>query len=263
MTMNVLMAGCGNMGGALLAQWVTMDEVGFTVVSPSLRPAPAPVVASAEALSGQQFDAIVVAVKPQMIAEVMPDYRSLLTDGGAVISIAAATTIDQLQAIFPGAAVVRMMPNLPSRIGRGMTGLVASANMTSTQRRLAESLSAAAGDFVWVEDEERLDRLTAIAGCGSGYVFQMIESFEHAARALGFTDDEARLLVRQTMAGAAEMALSSAESAESLKESVMSKGGVTRAGVAQMTADNVMDNLMLAVVNAAYDRAREMAAGNW
>lgn len=261
--MRVLMVGCGNMGGALLAQWVDVDSVDFTIVSPSQRPAPAPVVASAQALAGQQFDAIVVAVKPQMIADVMPEYLPLLADGGAVISIAAATTIAQLAAIFPGAAVVRMMPNLPSRIGRGMTGLVASDNLTDPQRALTEALSAAAGEYVWVEDEEKLDRLTAIAGCGSGYVFQMIESFEQAARSLGFAEPEARLLVRQTMAGAAEMALSSSESATTLKESVMSKGGVTRAGVAQMTADNAMDNLMLAVVNAAHERAREMAEGRW
>lgn len=261
--MRVLMVGCGNMGGALLAQWAHVDNVEFTVVSPSGRPAPAPVVVSAEALAGQQFDAIVVAVKPQMIAEVMPEYAPLLVAGGAVISIAAATTIAQLAAIFPGAAMVRMMPNLPSRIGRGVTGLVASETLSNAQRTLTESLSAAAGEYVWVDDEEALDRLTAIAGCGSGYVFQMIESFEQAARSLGFQEEEARLLVRQTMAGAAEMALSSPESAAALKESVMSKGGVTRAGVAQMTADNVMDNLMLAVVNAAYERAREMAEGRW
>jgi pyrroline-5-carboxylate reductase len=139
---------------------------------------------------------------------------------------------------------------------------VASENAGDEFRTLAGKLSDAAGDFLWVADEEALDRLTAISGCGSGYAFQMIESFERAARSLGFDDAEARMLVRQTMAGAAEMALQSEDSAESMKQAVMSKRGVTEAGVAQMTADDIMDNLMLAVVNAAYDRAREMAAGS-
>lgn len=261
--MQVLMVGCGNMGGALLAQWASIDDLTFDVVAPSQPAAPVPVAASPDAFTGRQFDALVIAIKPQLIEAVMPAYRDLLVPGGVVVSIAAATTIAQIEAIFPGANVVRLMPNLPSRIGRGMSGLVASEQLTAAQRVMAEQLARAAGEFVWVADEERLDRLTAIAGCGSGYVFQMIESFEHAARALGFSEDDARLLVRQTMAGAAKMALSSPGAAVDLKESVMSKGGVTRAGVAQMTDGDVMDKLMIKVVNAAYDRAREMAAGNW
>lgn len=261
--MRVLMVGCGNMGRALLARWVTVEHMAFMAVAPSQPEAAVPVVASAAALTGQRFDVIVIAVKPQMIEAVMPEYRPLLAPGGGVFSIAAATTIQQIRQIFPDSPVLRIMPNLPSQIGRGMTGLLASDDLPAAFRDAAESLSAAVGEYVWVDSEERLDRLTAIAGCGSGYVFQMIESFELAAQALGFDADEARLLVRQTMAGAAEMALTSPLPAEALKASVMSKGGVTRAGVARLTADNVLDRLMVEVVNAAYDRAREMASGQW
>ncbi len=258
--MRALMVGCGNMGGALLAQWADLEGVAFEAVAPSRPAAAVPVHGSIDAVVGEMFDAIVIAVKPQMIDAVMPAYEPLLRSGGLLISIAAGTTIAHLQSLFPDAAVVRTMPNLSSKVGRGVTGLVGVDGLSPGHREFATRLAAASGEYLWVDDEEALDRLTAISGCGSGYAFQFIESFEAAARSLGFNDAEARMLVRQTLLGAAEMAMGSEQAARDLKQAVMSKRGVTEAGIARMTRDNATDTLMTEVVAAAFARAREMAA---
>ena len=258
--MKALLVGCGKMGGALLAQWVRSKTVTFTVVDPVAQsvPDPAQLVANVDALSATKFDLIIVAVKPQLIDEVMPAYRSYLSDGGFVASIAAGYAVDRLTESLGTANIVRIMPNLPSEIGRGVSGLYAAPALQQNHRSEIAALMELAGRVVWVDSEDALDRVTAIAGSGPGYVFEIARCFVEAAKELGFTEAEARDLVLETMAGTLEMARQSPESLETLRNNVTSKNGTTQAGLEQFQQDDRLAKLFAAVTQAAYRRAVEL-----
>lgn len=258
--MNILLVGCGKMGGALLAQWVKRDGAAITVVDPAARdvPAPAKLVGDVSALAPASFDLIIVAVKPQMIEEVMPAYKPLLVKNGFIASIAAGYMADRLADLFGTAQIVRIMPNLPAEIGRGVSGLFALAEVSAKHRDDIEALMRLAGGTVWVDTEDALDRVTAIAGSGPGYVFEMARCFVEAAKQLGFTDEQARDLVLDTMAGTVEMAKSSNETLETLRNNVTSRNGVTQAGLEQFHKDDRLAKLFEAVTQAAYKRAVEL-----
>jgi pyrroline-5-carboxylate reductase len=257
------------MGGALLRQWCAVAEKDFPqarffVIDPMQEPdgsaQAGPVIHLREppAPNEAKFDLVIVAVKPQVVAEVLPDYASRLSPDGFVASIAAGCSIARLQALSGGAAVVRVMPNLPSAIGAGVSGLCADDRATTAQRALIQALMAAAGTTIWVTDEDMLDRLTAVAGSGPGYVFEIARTYVEAATALGFGPDEARQLVLETMAGTIAMALGSQSSLEELRTSVTSKNGTTAAGLAALNADGALDERFRATLQAAYDRAVEL-----
>lgn len=204
------------------------------------------------------FDLVIVAVKPQIVAEVLPDYAARLAPDGFVASIAAGCSLERLHTLSGGAAVVRVMPNLPSAIGKGVSGLCADAHATAAQRTLIAALMQAAGSAIWVDDEDMLDRLTAVAGSGPGYVFEIARSYVEAAENLGFSPDDARQLVLGTMAGTLAMAQSSSESLADLRTNVTSKNGTTAAGLAALNGDGGLSARFHDVLDAAYARAVEL-----
>jgi pyrroline-5-carboxylate reductase len=256
---DILLIGCGKMGGALLRQWRNNPQNRFTVADPA---APdlgdVTVVTSPEQLTGAGFDAIIIAVKPQMIASALPGYAAFLKPGGCFVSIAAGCSIASLQAILGPVAVVRVMPNLPAMIGRGVSGLYANDSCSADQRRAVQALIAETGTCLPMTSEDKIDRLTAVSGSGPGYVFEIIRSLTEAAKAQGFDADTARALVLGTVAGAAEMAAQSSDDPETLRNSVTSKNGTTEAGLAELRRDGVLDALLRKTVQAAYDRARAL-----
>lgn len=258
--MNILMVGCGRMGGAMLNSWAGLEDISFTVVDPAALSLPVGVnhVQHVDDLGMVPFDVVIVAVKPQMIDDVMPAYVSLLRKGGLLASIAAGYSLKNLEAIFDGAAIVRIMPNLPALIGRSATGLFGNSKVTDPHKFLIAELMQAIGRAVWVASEDELDRLTAISGSGPGYVFQFMESFISAAMDLGFTEKDARTLVLQTMAGAADMAIATDKPVSELRKSVTSKGGTTQAGLNELRTGDALDRLMKATTKAAYSRALEL-----
>lgn len=258
--MNILLVGCGKMGGALLAQWVKREGASITVVDPAASEVPAPAALHSDigSLTTSSFDLIIVAVKPQMIDEVMPAYTSLLAPNGLIASIAAGYMADRLADLFGTRQIVRIMPNLPAQIGRGVSGLFALPGTSAEHRGEIEALMRLAGGVVWVETEDALDRVTAIAGSGPGYVFEIARCFVEAAKQLGFTEEQARDLVLDTMAGTVEMARSSEETLETLRNNVTSKNGVTQAGLEQFHQDKRLAKLFEDVTQAAYERAVEL-----
>lgn len=254
------MIGCGNMGGALLQQWCTLPDFRITVVTPGSKTLPAGVshFNSPQALESQQFDGIVVAVKPQMIREVVPTFRANLGENGCVISIAAGFSAASFEQLLGDVPIVRIMPNLPSRIGRGVSGVYATDRCQSQHRGMADSLANAAGYVVAVDSEDELDRVTAVAGSGPGYAFEIARCWTQAAEELGFSADVARGLALNTLAGTLEMALNSSEELDDLRNSVTSKNGTTAAGLSMLRDADVLTDLFRATFNAAYDRAREL-----
>lgn len=256
----VLMAGCGKMGGALLTRWLDQSEFIFTVVSPSGRTMPdgVTVVRSPEALHDKQFDLIVIAVKPQMIAEVLPAYEALLAKEGCFLSMAAGFAAGSIEALVGPKPLVRVMPNLPVQIGKGVSAFYGNEHATESQRQLVGELMTTTGKQIWVDTEDAIDRFTAIAGSGPGYVFEIARCWTKAGESLGFSEAEARDMVLQTLAGSVELALSSDTPLGELRDGVTSKNGTTAAGLSALNRDASLDKLLQSTVDAAYSRAVEL-----
>lgn len=256
----VLMIGCGNMGGALLARWLEQPGYRFTVVSPSGRPMPngVDVVRGADAVSGRTFDLVVLAVKPQLIDDIAPDYKDSIGEHGGFLSIAAGYSSASLEALLGQRPLLRVMPNMPVRIGRGVSALFANRHAGPEHRAAAERLMAATGELFWVDSEDQLDRVTAMAGSGPGYVFEIARCWAQAGQALGFPDEVARTMVLQTLAGAVELALDSDASLDELRDGVTSRNGTTEAGLSTLNGDAGLDHRLRRTVEAAYARAVEL-----
>lgn len=257
--MKLLQIGCGKMGKAMLDRWVETTEHAFTVVDPGAKNLPAKVRhATQKELSDEPFDAIIVGIKPQMINEVLPPFKANLAPGGWVFSMAAGAAWQRFELCLGCSCVVRIMPNLPALIGESMSGLFASPDVNQTQRDTAQALAAAIGPYLWVEQEDTLDRVTAVAGSGPGYVFEIMRSYVDAAEKLGFERSQARTLVLQTILGSAKMAMQSDLSLEDMRNSVTSKNGTTQAGLEQLRADAKLAELLNHCTQAAYARAVEL-----
>jgi pyrroline-5-carboxylate reductase len=258
--MKILLVGCGKMGGALMAQWSNAKHATFTIVDPAMDEAPHGVTlkSSSSELDEHVFDIIIVAIKPQLIDKVLPEYKARLSVNGVLASIAAGCSVSRLQIAMGDVPVIRIMPNLPSEIGKGVCGLFASPKVEAHQRSAIENLMTLAGTAIWVEDEDGLDRITAIAGSGPGYVFEIARTYVHAAVELGFSQEEARALVLGTLSGTIAMAQSSDQTLEVLRDNVTSKNGTTHAGLVALNGDETLTKLMKATTQAAYKRAIEM-----
>src|SRR5438067_875921 len=184
----LLLVGCGQMGSAMLRGWLARDvAAGFIAIEPAGLPssfADATSIAwhaAAEELPDDLTpDAVVFAVKPQIINDVLPAYRRWVRPQTLFLSIAAGITISGIARHLGEAAIIRTMPNTPAAIGRGITVACANPLVTPEQRGLCEALLAAIGESAWVEDEALLDPVTAVSGSGPAYVFLLIEALAEA-----------------------------------------------------------------------------------
>lgn len=247
------------MGGALLENWRRGEEA-FAIVDPVLERAPQGVSLhqTREEVADRRFDVIVAAIKPQMIDEVMPDYSDMFTQDGYLLSIAAGCSIDRLKAVSGGKPVIRVMPNLPAAVGAGVSAICASEDASEAQLAHARAMMERTGTVVTVDDEDAIDRFTAVAGSGPGYVFELARAYTEAAMALGFDEDQARAMVLGTLQGTVAMAAGSDEPLETLRNSVTSKGGTTAAGLDALNGDGELSALLSATLEAAYNRAVEL-----
>lgn len=258
--MRVLMIGCGNMGRAMLTRWLCSDIAQFAVITRSGVGIPdgAEAVTCADALGRRIFDVIIIAIKPQQIAEVMPRYARHLAEDGCIVSLAAGTSAASIAKTMLQPAIVRIMPNRAALIGQSVNGVFATEAATATHKAFAEALAVSTGSCIWVDQEDKIDRITAIAGSGTGYVFEIARSYVSAAEALGFSEAEARELVLETLSGAIEMARQSTVPLAEMRDAVVSPNGTTAAGLAALTADGQLSNLLGETVDAAYERACEL-----
>jgi pyrroline-5-carboxylate reductase len=203
------------------------------------------------------YDAIVIAVKPQVMKAVATGLAPHLSTQ-LVVSIAAGIRGADIARWLNGyARIVRAMPNTPALIGMSVAGLAALPGVDEAGRTLAASVLGAVGETVWFEDEAKIDAVTAISGSGPAYVFYFIEALQEAARRLGLSDDQGRALALATFAGAAQLAAQSSEPASVLRERVTSKGGTTAAALQSFDARSVKEAIVAGVL-AADARAKEM-----
>jgi pyrroline-5-carboxylate reductase len=204
-----------------------------------------------------RYDAIVLAVKPQVLKSVAQSLTPHLSKQ-VIISIAAGIRATDLARWLNGyTQIVRTMPNTPALIGMGVTGLAALPGVSDEAKALASSVLEAVGTAVWFDDESKLDAVTAISGSGPAYVFYFIEAMQEAARQFGMDEEQGRALAVATFTGAAQLAAQSGEPASVLRERVTSKGGTTAAALASFDAQGVKDAIVRGAL-AAEARAKEM-----
>ena len=204
-------------------------------------------------------DAVVIAVKPQVVHRVAEPIGPIIRERGAVaISIAAGIRETDLSRWLGGeVAVVRAMPNTPALVQTGATALYANDLVSRAQRDLAESLLRAVGLTRWLEDEQMMNAVTAVSGSGPAYFFLLMELIENAGTELGLPAETARLLTLQTALGAARMALESEEDAPELRRRVTSPGGTTEAALTTLEKGGI-EALMTRAIESAAQRADEL-----
>jgi pyrroline-5-carboxylate reductase len=210
-----------------------------------------------------EADLWLLAVKPQVMRAVCEDLSAAAQSRKPlVVSIAAGITASQMQRWLGGeCAVIRAMPNTPALLGAGVTGLFASAQVDAAGRKRAGDLLSSAGKTVWIDDEAKMDAVTAVSGSGPAYVFLLAEAMEAAAKAEGLADDAARTLVLQTLLGAARMLTESDEAPGELRRRVTSPNGTTQAAIETFQAGGFAE-LVGKAIGAASERGRQLSAAN-
>ncbi|MBY5992621.1 pyrroline-5-carboxylate reductase [Ferrimonas balearica] len=207
-----------------------------------------------------EADVLVLAVKPQLMAEVCAPIAELDLEGKLAISIAAGVTCERMSAYLGGhASLVRTMPNTPSMLGLGMTGLYADPVVGEADRAFAGTLMGAVGEILWLEQEAGIDQVIACAGSSPAYFFLFMEAMEQGAAALGVKPEDARLMIEQAAIGAAQMVRQNPQSSlAELRAQVTSKGGTTHEAVLTLEQQGLRDAVKDAM-QAAVTRAQEMA----
>lgn len=261
---HIILAGAGKMGGAMLMGWLAggLDPKRVVVIDPHLSDDIKALAAKGVRLNPDVGDigkvaALILAVKPQMFAEVGPTLRALVGHS-LVVSIMAGTTIAGI-ARACGGRIVRAMPNTPAAIGRGITVAVAAQDVTSTQRDLTDALLRATGSVEWVEDESLIDAVTAVSGSGPAYVFLLAEEMARAGIAAGLPPDLAIKLARETVSGSGELLRRSDLDAATLRKNVTSPGGTTAAALGVLMAEDGFEPLLTRAIAAATARSKELA----
>lgn len=261
----LVLLGCGKMGSAMLAGWLGRGlPPGSVWVSDPM---------PSEWLMAQQVQinaplperpaVVLVAVKPQMMGAALPALTRLGGGGTLFVSVAAGTAMWNYEAVLGAATpIVRAMPNTPAAIGRGITALIGNVAATEADLTLAETLLAAVGQTVRLEDEAQMDAVTGLSGSGPAYVFLLIEALAAAGVEQGLAPDLALRLAKATVAGAGALAEAAAEDPAQLRVNVTSPNGTTQAALeVLMEAQAGLAPLLSRAVAAATRRSKELSRG--
>jgi pyrroline-5-carboxylate reductase len=258
---HLLIIGCGNMGGAMLAGWLAAGETParFSVLDPALPEAPEGVALYRDAgeVPGTH-DAVLLGFKPQQLGALGPGLQSL-TEGRAVFSLLAGITLAQLVAAFPqGAAHVRVMPNLAARINKSPV-ILAQSGLDAGTCEAAFALFDRLGSAVWLAEEAQFDLVTALAGSGPGFVYRFIDALAGAAIDLGLDAPTAAALALATVEGAAALAAASDAPPATLADRVASPGGMTREGLNVLDDGDALRRLLAKTLAATRDKGAALS----
>jgi pyrroline-5-carboxylate reductase len=268
MTENLLLVGCGKMGSALLGGYIAKGRPvnSIRIIEPNQELAASlrtqygvEVIDSIHHLPADyKFDIVQLSVKPQMMADILIDYKERCTTNTLFISIAAGKNIQFFEThLGQDYPIIRAMPNLPALVGNGVTALYANPTATVTQKCITEELFSSVGQVFWLEKEALMDPVTAISGSGPAYVFHFIEAFEQAALSLGLPTELSHALAYSTIGGSAKMALASNHSASALREQVTSPKGTTEAGLSVLMKE--LTSILERTTQAACNRSKELS----
>ncbi len=266
--MNISFIGGGNMARAIIGGLKNndFDMSAITVIDPDVKKceqlaAEFNVQVSDSYVENDNINkrshVIVLAVKPQQMREVCEQLSKKISSQ-LIISIAAGirtTDISRWLGNYP--SVVRVMPNTPAQIQAGVSALFAMPNVNQLQQDRASTILGAVGTTLWLDDEAKMDAVTAISGSGPAYVFYLIEALQDAAINLGMTAEESSMLAVQTFAGASLLASQSSADIKTLRAQVTSKGGTTEQGILALETANIK-KIILAAAQAAADKSKSL-----
>lgn len=265
----LVLVGAGKMGGAMLEGWLKGGADPKQIVA--LDPNPPAEVKAMLADKGVSLnppvtgvtdaEVVLIAVKPQVMEDVLPGVASLKASKPLILSVAAGKTIASFERHFGAdSAVIRTIPNTPAAVGRGITAMAANGNVSAAQMDLARALLSAIGEVVTVADEAMIDAVTAVSGSGPAYVFYLTECLAAAGVKVGLPADLAMQLARATVAGSGELMRVSGIDAATLRQNVTSPKGTTYAALQVLMAENGMQPLFDQAIAAATQRSRELAS---
>ena len=261
----LVLLGCGKMGSAMLAGWLSggLPATSVWVLDP--KPTDWLQAQGVHLNAGLPDDpaVVLVAVKPQMMGAALPSLQALGNGATVFVSVAAGITIAAFEEILGAQTpIVRAMPNTPAAIGRGITAIIGNGRTTPAQLDLAEGLLQAVGQVVRLDSERQIDAVTAVSGSGPAYVFHLIETLAAAGVAEGLPADLAMTLAKTTVGGAGQLAEDADEDPAQLRVNVTSPNGTTQAALAVlMDETRGFPALLARAVKAAADRSRELANG--
>lgn len=259
--MTIYFLGGGNMTAAIVAGLVKHTDADVHVVNRGAEKrtqlAQQFGVAVSETLPGlTDQDVLVLAVKPQ---DMQAACDGVSTNGALVISVAAGLSVDTLSRYLGGTRrIVRVMPNIASRVGLGVAGLFAPDGISETDKRCAEDILAVTGEVVWLQEEAQMHAITGISGSGLAYVFYLMNALKEAAQAQGFDAETAHALSMDTFKGAVALAEETGRDFGVLQQNVTSKGGTTFEAIETFKARGVADAIVEGV-EACVARSQEIA----
>lgn len=257
--MDVLLVGCGRMGGAMARGWRGAHRVlVFDPMAVDL-PQDAERIDSLADIDPGGDLAVVLAVKPQVFPAIGDSLRPFAACDALFVSIMAGITVRGLGNALGSGRVVRTMPNTPAAIGQGIAAAVCGRDVRMSDIATVNQLLAPTGPVVWLDDERQIDAVTALSGSGPAYFFRFTEALAKAGTHAGLPADLAMQLARRTFIGAAALADTDPAELAELRKQVTSPGGTTASGLMQMDQDNGIDRLARAVVDTAAARSRELA----
>lgn len=255
------------MGQAMASRWLSHHtDIAMTIIKPS--PPDKSIAshkavqyyASAQEANSNEADIVMLAVKPQMMAAVLPEIIAHYGTSPLYVTIAAGLTLDFYQTCLGNQTrLIRAMPNTPVALGKGVTSLMAGTAATDDDRTLASHLFTTLGINCWLQEESQFDAATAIAGSGPAYAYLFIDVLTQAGIQHGLSDKNARMLATHMLAGAAAMADQSSDSLTSLREQVTSKGGTTEAALSIFMKQDALMHLTGDAIDAAMTRAKALA----
>lgn len=266
-TKQLLLIGCGNMAGAMLAGWLDagLDPARFAILAPRLEKAPDGVALYREvdeAAAAGGHDGVMLGFKPQQLDALAPGFQAITENAVSVYSLLAGLTLAQIQSAFPSAhAHVRVMPNLAARINKSPV-ILHEKGLSAQERNAAFALFDALGTALWLEDESKFDLMTALAGSGPGFVYRFIDALAQAAANLGLEQEQATALAIAAVDGASTLAAGAAVSPGMLADKVASPGGMTRQGMNVLDDEEALVQLLTKTLNATATRGAELSAGS-
>lgn len=207
----------------------------------------------------RQAQVVVLCVKPAQMQAVVEAFSSQVRDDQLFISVAAGIELGSLSYwLAKPVAVVRSMPNTPSQLGAGMTGLIANTYTQEEQKTWVSELFAGIGDFVWVEDEAHMHTVTSLSGSAPAYFFRFLEAMVKNGQTQGLDAETSRKLATYTMLGAARMVTELNEPIEQLRKNITSPNGTTEQALLSFEAANI-DKMVADAMMACVNRSKEMS----
>lgn len=267
----IAILGAGSMGGAILSGLIAAGTAPESISVSTATKVSAHALAekfsistfaiedgpSANADAAKDADILLIAVKPGKVLETLTQIRQTVKDGALVVSVAAGITTSAMEeAIGSKVSVIRAMPNTPSIVGHGVTGIAKGKSATDGQLATAKQLFETVGQVLIVE-EGKINALSTISGSGPAYVFYFAEKLMIAAQKMGFSEHEANLMVRATFLGSATLLAASEYTPKQLRDQVTSPNGTTMQATAKFD-EAQLEQLFIEATGAALARAIEI-----